>query len=156
MKQNKKELFKEIIRFLIVGGIATLGDYIIFYLCNLLIFKSLNESLNLTLSTALGFITGLLINWFLQSFVFKYVGKDQTRSKLVFLKFVLISVIGLGITELGMLISRPIYSKLIIDVFGLFKFDFWKLFMKCLMTLIVLVWNYFGRKLFVFKQKEEV
>ncbi|UKI50914.1 MAG: hypothetical protein L6U99_06160 [Clostridium sp.] len=52
-----------------------------------------------------------------------------------------------------MLISRPIYSKLIIDVLGLFKFDFWKLFMKCLMTLIVLVWNYFGRKIICIQTK---
>ena len=32
MKQTKKEIFYEIIRFLIVGGIATLVDYIVTWL----------------------------------------------------------------------------------------------------------------------------
>lgn len=153
MKQSKNELFKEIIRFLIVGGIATIGDYIIFYLCNLVIFKATSETVNMFFSTFLGFTTGLLINWFLQSFVFKYVGESQTKSKKVFLKFIIISVIGLGITEFGMLLAKPIYNTYTFNVFDWFSFDFWKLFMKCLMTGIVLVWNYIGRKVFVFKQE---
>ena len=41
MKQSKKDIFFEIIRFLIVGGIATIVDYIVFYVCNLLIFKNI-------------------------------------------------------------------------------------------------------------------
>ena len=151
MNQNKKEIINEIIRFLIVGGIATIADYIIFYLFNLLILKEINISTNLVVSTFLGFSTGLLVNWFLQSKVFKYITNEEMKSKIVFLKFVVISLIGLGITELGILLAKPLYGTFDFNVLDIFSFDFWKLFMKCLMTGIVLVWNYLGRKLFVFK-----
>ena len=125
-------------------------------MCNLVIFKSIDNTINLVISTFLGFLTGLLINWFLQKLVFRYIDEEQTKSKVVFLKFVIISVIGLGITELGILLAKPIYETLTINVFDWFSFDFWKLFMKCLMTGIVLVWNYIGRKIFVFKNKSNI
>ena len=150
MKQTKKELIWEMIRFLIVGGIATLVDYAVFYLCNLVIFKAIDTQVNLVLSTALGFTFGLLTNWFLQKFVYRYITTKQTKSKVVFTKFVILSLIGLGITELGINIASPIYPTLVLSIFGV-KFQFWKLFMKVLMTCVVLVFNYFGRKYFVFK-----
>lgn len=155
MKQNKKEIFFEIIRFLIVGGLATLVDYAIFYTCNLVLFKNCKEGLNIFFSTALGFLAGLFTNWFLQKFVYRYITKDQQRSKIVFLKFFILSLIGLGITELGMLASSPIHNALELSIFGI-HFQFWKLFFKVLMTCIVLVINYIGRKLFVFKRKDEI
>lgn len=150
MKQTKKELILEMIRFLIVGGIATLVDYAVFYLCNLLIFKALDTNVNLILSTALGFTFGLITNWLLQKFVYRYITDKQTKSTKVFVKFVVIALIGLLITELGINIAAPIYPTWEPEIFG-FKFQFWKLFMKCLMTVVVLIFNYIGRKYFVFK-----
>lgn len=153
MNQNKKEILKEIIRFLIVGGLATICDYIVFYLFNLVILKELDSSLNVLISTTLGFITGLLVNWVLQKFVYRYITESQTKSKVVFLKFVILSLIGLGITQLGMYLGEiTIFGKLYLNI--VVTFDFWKLFTKCLMTCIVLVINYIGRKIFVFKIKE--
>ena len=59
-----------------------------------------------------------------------------------------------------MTLTTPLHDILILNVFDLFKFSFWKLFFKCLMTLIVLIINYFGRKYLVFKvythKKEEI
>lgn len=152
--QSKKEIFFEIIRFLIVGLIATLVDYIIFYTCNLVVFKNLNERLNIVLSTAFSFLAGLLTNWFLQKFVFKYITKEEQKSKVVFLKFFLLALFGLFITEMIMLVSRPIHNDLSLSIFNI-KFMFWKLFFKCLATGIVLIINYLGRKFFVFKRKKE-
>lgn len=149
MKQNKKEIFKEIIRFLLVGGFATICDYIVFYLFNIVFLKDINVTANIFISESFGFLTGLFVNWFLQRFVFKYVTEAQTKSARVFTKFFILSLLGFGISQLGMyLAGKYLVGKLIINF--IVEFDFWKLFMKCLMTAIVLVLNYIGRKLFVF------
>ena len=153
-KQSKKDIILEIIRFLIVGGIATLCDYAVFYLFNLVILKNLDKNLNLVIATALGFLTGLIVNWFLQKFVYRYITDNETKSKWVFVKFVIVSLIGLGLTELGINLASPLYGKYTWEI--IVKFDPVKLFFKCLMTGIVLVWNYIARKLFVFKTKKVV
>ncbi len=150
MKQSKKELFLEIIRFLLVGGLATVVDYIVFYVFKLVILKSVNDNVKLFISTMLGFLAGLFTNWFLQKFVYKNVTDSDMKSKKTFIKFVILSLFGLLVTELGILLAKPLYNTLILSVFGLFEFDFYQLFFKCLMTLIVLVINYLGRKFLVF------
>lgn len=149
MNQNKKDIFKEIIRFLLVGGFATICDYVVYFLFSNIILKEINVTLNLIISGALGFTTGLFINWFLQSFVFKYLDKDVVKKNSVFVKYLIVSLLGLGVTELGILLAKPIYGKMF--VLGL---DFWKLFIKCIMTCIVLAMNYLGRKFYVFKEKK--
>lgn len=149
MKQSKKEILLEILRFLIVGGIATICDYAVFYTLNIVAFNRSKDFWPIFCATASGFIVGLLVNWFLQKFVFKYIDESQTKSKKVFIKFVVLSLIGLGITELGIELASPLYDTVTWHIF--IDFDFWKLFFKCLMTGIVLIINYIGRKIFVFK-----
>ena len=151
---KKKELFWEIFRFLLVGGISTIVDYAVFYLCNKLIFKNIDANLNLFFSTALGFISGFFVNWFLQSFVFKNVTRKEQKDKIVFIKFTIVSLIGLGITELGMFLAKGSFDIFNMTIFNI-TFDFWKLFFKVLMTIITLIWNYLARKFFVFKKKNE-
>ncbi len=153
MKQSKKELFLEIIRFLLVGGLATIVDYIVFYVFKLVILKNIDENPKLIISTLLGFLAGLFTNWFLQKFVYKSVTDSDMKNKVVFVKFVVLSVFGLLLTEVGIMLAKPLYNTLILSVFGLFTFDFYQLFFKCLMTLIVLIINYLGRKFLVFNKK---
>ncbi len=155
MKQSKKELFLEIIRFLLVGGLATIVDYIVFYVFKLVILKNIDENPKLIISTLLGFLAGLFTNWFLQKFVYKSVTDNDMKNKIVFVKFVVLSVFGLLLTEVGIMLAKPLYNTLILSVFGLFTFDFYQLFFKCLMTLIVLIINYLGRKFLVFNKKIE-
>ena len=155
MKQSKKDVFFEIIRFLIVGGVATLVDYIVFYLFNLVILKRMNNGVNVAISTTLGFAAGLFVNWILSKFVYKQVTDSQMHSKAVFTKYVILALFGFFLTLIVMTITSPIHDKLVLSVFGWFSFQFWKLFFKVLMTLIVLVINYLGRKFFVFKKTEE-
>jgi putative flippase GtrA len=155
VKQTKKELFWEIFRFLLVGGTATVFDYAVTYLFFHFI---LPESLigyffATTISVIFGFTCGLLINWFLSvHFVFRAVkDKVESTSKKAFLVFTLIGVIGLGITWVGMLFVKLLPA---FKIFGVENFlgeprKWWM--MKVIMTCIVLVWNYVGRKIFVFK-----
>lgn len=155
MKQSKNELLKELIRFIIVGGFATLVDYAVFYVCNHFIFSSIDEKINIFISELLAFIISLLTNWFLQKFVYRYITTKQTRSKKVFMKFLILSVIGLGLSELGLLLASGLYNNpnFMFTIFGQ-TLDFWKVFMKVLMTAIVLVFNYLGRKYLVFNMDE--
>ncbi len=158
-KQTKKQLFWEIFRFLLVGGTATVVDYAVFYLFrqwllprDLLAWGGWNVC-SLAIATAFGFCVGLVVNWLLSvTFVFRAVkDKEQARSKKSFLIFTVIGLIGLGLTELGVLLLVHIFPE--ITLFGVTKFllpwDEW--LAKVIMTCIVLVFNYVGRKIFVFK-----
>ena len=155
MKQTKKELFWEIFRFLLVGGTATLVDWAIAYLFYtwLLPPALIGDTASLLLSTALGFGVGLIVNWLLSvSFVFRQVqNKESVKTTKSFVTFTVIGLIGLVINSLGMLLV-PIFPTL--QLFGVETFlgtewAWW--IMKGVMTCLVLVWNYIGRKLFIFK-----
>ena len=158
-KQTKEELFWEIFRFLLVGGTATLVDYLVFWVFDGLLFPLLSTSsawtlLSLILATALGFCVGLLVNWALSvRFVFRAVkDKEESSSKKSFFVFTLIGVIGLGITEVGVVLLVWLLPEF--PLFGVTQIlgTTWaKWLAKVIMTCIVLVWNYVGRKLFVFK-----
>lgn len=147
MENQKVFNLKEFLRFLLVGGGATIVDYGIFYLFKLVILKNLDISLNLFISTFLGFTAGLIINWlFSAKFVYHYEKKTTNKQ---FIVYVILCVAGLALTELGILLGKPLYGTLMLKF--IFEFDFWQLFFKCLMTVIVLIMNYFGRKYLVFK-----
>ncbi len=159
LKQTKKELFWEIFRFLLVGGTATLVDYFVFWVFDGLLFPLISNAgwwttVSLILSTAFGFCAGLIVNWLLSvSFVFKQVkNKEEATSKKSFMIFTIIGVIGLIITEIGILALVAILPEF--SLFGtsaLLGTSWAKWLAKVVMTCIVLVWNYVGRKLFVFK-----
>ena len=154
-KQTKKELFWEIFRFLLVGGGATVVDWAIAYLFYawLLPPALVGDVCALILSTALGFCFGLIVNWVLSvSFVFRKVkGEQSVKSKKSFLTFTAIGVIGLLISEAGMLLV-PVLPSITLFGSALFLGTEWIWWlMKGVMTCIVLVWNYIGRKLLVFK-----
>lgn len=147
-KKKIKQLLGEIFRFLLIGGFATLVDYAMFYLFNLLILSSVKDEINLIISTFIGFVAGLIINWiFSARFVYRY---NKKTTKKQFILYVLICVLGLLVTEVGIYLAKPLYETLYVKI--IVEFDFWKLFFKCLMTLIVLVLNYLGRKFLIFKK----
>ncbi len=160
-KMTKKQLLLEILRFLIVGGFATLVDYAVFYLFRKwLLPPALIEgsggwdTASLVIATALGFCAGLTVNWILSvRFVFRNVkDKEKSRSKKSFAVFALIGLIGLGITELGMHLGVSFLPEIKLFSTTSFLGLAWKEWiMKVVMTCLVLVWNYLGRKLFVFK-----
>ncbi|HIR22761.1 MAG TPA: GtrA family protein [Candidatus Scatosoma pullicola] len=155
-KQSGKSLFFEIVRFLIVGGTATLVDYAVSYLLYrwLLPPGSIGGTPSLVLSTAAGFCVGLAVNWVLSVlFVFRNVkDKKKSRSGVSFLKFALIGAVGLGITELGMHLGVSRLPEIVLFGSATFLSESWTWWiMKVTMTCIVLVWNYIGRKLFIFR-----
>ena len=155
MKQTKKQLLLEIVRFLLVGGLATLVDYIVanLFYAWLLPPALIGEGWSLAISTALGFGVGLFVNWALSVlFVFRAVKDEKkARSGKSFALFTVIGLVGLGISLSGMQLVPVLPS---FALFGTEKFfgAEWKWWlMKVVMTCSVLVWNYIGRKLFIFK-----
>ena len=160
VKQTKKELFWEIFRFLLVGGTATVADYFVFWLFDGVFFSLLPlsgqvwEVIALIISTAAGFGVGLVVNWILSvKFVFRAVkNKEEVESKKSFFIFTVIGLIGLGLTEIGVVLLVMLFPEF--TIFGttaVFGTEWKKWIAKMIMTCVVLVFNYVGRKLLVFK-----
>lgn len=87
-------------------------------------------------ATVIGFITAVLVNYLLSSvFVFKYgnIGKNKAG----FIKFLIFSAIGLGITSLASWIGY--------DVIG---GNIWVV--KVIVQLMVFVYNFITRRLFIY------
>ena len=136
----KPSLIKEFMRYVIVGGISFLADFGTLTLFEELIFKQQTDW-QIFISTAAGFIVGLVINYIL-SLIFVFRTKDNKNSgKSVgdFLIFTLVGIIGLGITE-GLM-------HLGVNVLG-----FHYMITKIVTAGIVLVWNYLGRKILIFNR----
>jgi putative flippase GtrA len=158
-KQTKKELFWEIVRFLLVGGTATVVDYFVFWIFDGVLFSLFNvgetwEVILLIIATALGFCVGLFVNWSLSvRFVFRAVrNKAEASSVKAFATFTGIGLVGLAITEIGVVTLVAVLPEIVL--FGstaLLGTAWTKWLAKLIMTWIVLVWNYLGRKLFIFK-----
>ena len=141
-----KNLLKEIGRYLLVGGLATVFDYGAFALFRYVIFPRTETFLYL--ATAIGFIVGLTFNYiFSILFVFKNVADPEKGKKISsFILFAVIGLIGMGLTELGMWFS--VITRFHI---GSHVYQIPEMAMKVVMTGIVLAWNYIARKLLIFK-----
>ena len=144
----------EIIRFLIVGGIATIADMlfmgITMYAMQPEIYSNfINVFINAPspsttatiVGTTVGFIVGLLINYVL-SILFVFNEKGNSKSTKGFFIFVLLSAIGLFINVIGTYIA-----------YDLLHIHQW--IVKIIMIFIVLVYNYISKKLILFKNKPD-
>lgn len=166
MEIIKKETTKELIRFLLTGVLCALVDFIF---CKLFlnICKGLGEYPAIIISTAVGFIFGVILNYLLSTFwVFKNSQKkDEEKKSAKFITlFVLFSFVGLVLSVLmmalcqylvklfwGLNISDSDFSSIFKSNF-LLNATFWAYFISfCLKTLIGLIWNYFTRKFILYK-----
>ena len=158
--QTKKQLFWEVFRFLLVGGTATAVDYLVFWLFDgwiLPLFPFTGKTwgiLSLLIATAIGFGVGLLVNWVLSvRFVFRAVrDKKRASSKKSFGVFAVIGLIGLVITEIGVVLLVSLLPAF--ELFGkaaFFRTEWRKWLAKGVMTCIVLAFNYVARKKLIFK-----
>jgi len=135
-----KQIFYEFSRYVLVGGLAFGLDFAVLYLAKTFLFPHLGSA-GILLAAALGFTAGLVFNYiFSLIFVFKHIDEKAKRHKFrSFALFALIGVIGLLLTELCM------YAG--VSLFG----PEWYLFVKIFTAGIVLLWNYLGRKILIFK-----
>ena len=143
--------FGEILRFIIVGGIATVVDMfmmgVTMYFMQKEIYPSfLNVFINTpkpstvatVVGTAIGFTVGLIVNYILSIlFVFNEKGKSKTPKGFVI--FTVLSIIGLLLNIAGMYLG-----------YDVMKINQW--IVKIVMTIIVLVYNYISKRLLLFKK----
>ena len=156
--KKHKDLIFEFLRFLIVGGLATLIDWFVSFLFSSIIPSVMVGNLDIThtvLSTALGFTVGLFVNYFLSIvFVFKNK-KDENSGKSFkdFLKFALIGVLVLLFQFLLIyLVSDLLFvSGLNWTTILLGNLTWGYIIAKVLATGIGLILNYIFRKIFIFK-----
>lgn len=132
-------LIKEFFRYVIVGGISFLVDFGTLTLFEEVILGQ-QEDWRIFVSTAAGFAVGLVVNYIL-SLIFVFRSSDNKgsgKSVGAFLIFALVGIIGLGITE-GLM------------HLGVNVLNFHYMPVKIVSAGIVLVWNYLGRKILIFK-----
>ncbi len=161
-RQQNKRLFFEIVRFLLAGGLATVCDYATYLLFRKvllpteLIAQSMAwDACSAVIATTFGFVVGLVVSWTLSVlFVFRDGEKTvRVKDKKSFGVFSLIAVIGLVFTEIAVgvgVLVIPSFSLFGGENFLSLGWNEW--IVKLVTTWIVLVFNYFARKRFIFKR----
>ena len=130
------KLFLEFCRYILVGGSAFLIDFGLFHLFDTYIFSGKY----LYLSVFIGYFVGLVYNFLLSC---KYVfenGFSKIKHKEVqsFIIFTIIGIIGLLLTEIIMHVFVKVCH---------FNSDI----SRIITSAIVLFWNYYARKVIIFK-----
>ena len=136
----------EFLRYAVVGGISAVVDMgVNFVMLFYILGGTKDDKLYVAIAVAAGFIVGLAINFILSNiFVFKdKEQREKGRTAGAFLIYVLVGLIGFGITE-----GLTILGTLCIGDEGI-----WYLLLTCVVKGVVLIWNYVGRKIFVYKGK---
>ncbi len=139
-------LFWEIFRFAIVGLVAAVFDFAFCFLFQFIVFKGNNAFYVTGISTGMGFLIGVIINYLMSTYMVYKNAKDNTSktAKGVILFFVL-ALIGLF---LGIGIQYFLYDFLNLKK-GISFFSYPICFVT--RTLIVMVYNYISRKLVIYR-----
>lgn len=137
---NDKRVFFEIVRFALVGIIASLFDIVTETLFNSFIPLSWNGVLRIIIYVTAGFIIGVIVNYLCSVYmVYKNTtSEDISRTLKGKIMFVLLSAVGLALSWLLRWLFQDICHIGFVTSF-------------ILQTLIVMVWNYLSRKYLIFR-----
>ena len=171
-KQKSRGL--ELIRFLICGIAAALTDYLFCQLVILLLPDAIGETWITVISTAIGFIFGVIVNYLISTFwVYQNVDKNvKTKSKIFIFWFVVLSLIAMLLSIGAMLLCNVVIvnafhmeSIVELSIMELIKENgiaflaqniFWAYFVSFVVkTLVGLVFNYFTRKYILYKEPKD-
>lgn len=127
----KNDLFQQIFKFVIVGGIATIIDWVIYYI--LVHFVHLDP----LISNVISFSISVIYNYIASVKWVFHVNQEKSRKKM-FIEFILFSIFGLLLTELFLWIGIKLLhqNEMLVKVFA---------------TAVVMVFNFITRKLFLEK-----
>ena len=127
----------QLARYSLVGGIAFIVDFGLFALC------LYDLGWHYLLANLMGLTAGLTLNYALSiKWVFSDCKRRLEKRKLAeFSVFAIVGITGVGINELLML--------LLVDFFCIQEMA-----SKIIAAIIVLLWNFCGRKLILFKERK--
>ena len=157
MENKKTALIKELLRYCVAGGSAFVCDLLTKTLFHSYILPEdmgkfsllgFENELRVTLATAAGFIVGLIVNYLVSIFfVFTSEGqKEKGKGVKAFLIYLAVSIVGL--------IINVIVTQLGCNIMNVTKDDtVMFMLVSCVVAGIALIWNYIGRKIFVYKGK---
>ncbi len=128
-----KNLFSQLIKFGLVGGIAFLIDY------GIMVFLTEVFKIPSLISAAISFTVSVIFNYIASvKWVFD-VDKEKNSKTKELVVFILLSIVGLGINELIMWIMDK-------------KFGIYYMISKIVATIVVMCYNFITRKLFLEKR----
>ena len=128
-----KKLLNQILKFGVVGGLAFIIDY------GILIFLTEVFHINYLISTTISFIVSGIFNYIMSIFWVFDVDENKNRTT-VFSVFIILSVIGLLLNDLFMWVF--------VDGMSIHY-----LIAKIIATLLVMIYNFITRKLFLEKRE---
>ena len=133
---EKYKNYKEVINYLIVGGLTTFISLLVYYIC-VLTFLNPNNDIELQIANVISWIAGVLFAYFTnRKFVFE--SKEENKIK-----------------EAGKFVGSRIVT-LVIDMvimwIGVSLLSFNDKIMKLFSQIVIIILNYVFSKLFVFKK----
>ncbi|MBQ8140433.1 MAG: GtrA family protein [Clostridia bacterium] len=143
--EDKKRLLLEFFKYAVVGGISAIADMGVLWAFTEFVFDGKNTGFPLACSVTAGFAVGLIINYLLSTLMVFTSGEQKKKSRSVkaFLIYAAVGVIGYLLTQLLMHAGMIFVSKE----------GIWYLVLNVFVKGIVLIWNYLGRKIFVYHGK---
>lgn len=130
------EIAKEFLRYVIVGGVAFVADFMVLVVVQEFLLKV--YSWGVYVAAVLGFVAGLTVNYVLSvTFAFKAAKNGKGRSVGAFMVFAAICLLGLLFTEIGMWV-------------GIELFRWHYAVVKVLVAGLVLIWNYSVKRVLLF------
>jgi putative flippase GtrA len=138
--QIDKNFIKQFGSYLIVGLIATIVEWAVFYLLANIF------NIDTYLSVALSFIVSTFANWLAGRLLTFKNAENKSMWKEI------LSIYGASV--IGLLLNELIMWLLLSFVF-IQKTSFQKMMAKVIATAIVFFWNFLIRKLYIYKDKKE-
>ncbi|MFR2835938.1 MAG: GtrA family protein [[Clostridium] nexile] len=127
-----EKLIKQIMKFGVVGGSAFVIDY------GIMIFLTEIFHINYLISSGISFAVSVIFNY-VMSVKWVFEVEENRDKKQEFALFVVLSIMGLGINQLIMWLA--------VEKFGVFY-----MISKICATIVVMVYNFVTRKLFLEKK----
>lgn len=125
--------FKQFLKFSLVGGLNTVLDTVLYILLTRVFL------LHYLLANVISFVASATNSFFLNR---KFTFKVKEKKKYDYTKFLFVALGGLLISESVLYVVVSLFE--LSDIYG-----------KLLAIFFTVLWNFFGAKLFVFKNRHE-